>query len=120
MGYALAAVKDFFFAARINEVAKATGAKVLFVQSKSEVIDHAERKQPSLVIVDLNFTQFEPLQTIHDLKHSQLQDIPMVGFLNHVQKDLEAKATAAGIDRVLTNAVFTQELPQLLMNVKRE
>jgi hypothetical protein len=38
----------------------------------------------------------------------------VIGFLSHVQGDLQQKAHEAGCDMVLPRSAFSQNLPQLL------
>jgi hypothetical protein len=41
-------------------------------------------------------------------------NVPTVGFLSHVQKDLAVAAREAGCDRVVARSAFTKDLPRIL------
>jgi len=111
----LVAVDDLFFSSKITETAKHLGIPLLFARSQDEVIARALTEKPALLIVDLNSTRCQPVETILQIKEdADLRHIPVVGFLSHVQADLKIKATMAGCDRVLPRSVFTIHLPEIL------
>ncbi len=111
----LVAVDDLFFSSKITETARQLGIPLLFARSQDEVIARALSEKPALLIVDLNSTRCNPLETIGQIKEdADLRHIPIVGFLSHIQVDLKVKATMAGCDRVLPRSVFTAHLPEIL------
>ena len=111
----LVAVDDLFFSSKITETAKQLGISLLFARSQDEVIARALTDKPALIIVDLNSTRCNPVETIGQIKDdADLRHIPIVGFLSHVQADLKVKATMAGCDRVMPRSVFTTYLPKIL------
>ncbi len=111
----LVAVDDLFFASKITETAQRLGIPLLFARSQDEVIARALAERPALLIVDLNSTRCNPLETIGQIKEdADLRHIPIVGFLSHIQADLKVKATMVGCDRVLPRSVFTAHLPEIL------
>jgi hypothetical protein len=48
------------------------------------------------------------------LKAKLKRGTSIIGFLNHLQGDLKAKATEAGCDMVMPRSAFSQNLPNLL------
>jgi CheY-like chemotaxis protein len=111
----LVAVDDLFFSSKISETAKHLGIPLVFARSQDEVIARALTEKPALLIVDLNSTRCQPVETILQIKEdADLRHIPVVGFLSHVQADLKVRATMAGCDRVLPRSVFTTHLPEIL------
>ena len=111
----LVAVDDLFFSSKITETAKHLGIPLLFARSQDEVIARALTERPALLIVDLNSTRCNPVETIGQIKDdADLRHIPIVGFLSHVQADLKVKATMAGCDRVMPRSVFAAHLPKIL------
>lgn len=111
----LVAVDDLFFASKITETAQRLGIPLLFARSQDEVIARALAERPALLIVDLNSTRCNPLETIGQIKEdADLRHIPIVGFLSHIQADLKVKATMVGCDRVLPRSAFTAHLPEIL------
>ena len=111
----LVAVDDLFFVSKITETAKHLSIPLVFARSQDEVIARALTEKPALLIVDLNSTRCQPVETILQIKEdADLRHIPVVGFLSHVQADLKVKAPMAGCDRVLPRSVFTTHLPEIL------
>ena len=111
----LVAVDDLFFVSKITETAKHLSIPLVFARSQDEVIARALTEKPVLLIVDLNSTRCQPIETILQIKEdADLRRIPIVGFLSHVQADLKVRATMAGCDRVLPRSVFTTHLPEIL------
>ena len=107
-------VDDLFFLAKIQETAKALGAKVLSLNAQSSPAVVAEA-HPRAVIIDLNLRSASPLDSIRALKGDPANSpIPIVAFASHVQGQLIADARAAGCDSVLARSAFTRQLPQLL------
>ncbi len=107
-------VDDLFFLAKIQETAKALGAKVLTLNARSTPAAVAEA-HPGAVIIDLNFRSASPIDSIRALKADPATaPIPILAFVSHVQEQLIADARAAGCDSVLARSAFTRQLPQLL------
>jgi CheY-like chemotaxis protein len=110
----LAAVGEIFFASKINGAASQLNLSVKFVKSIEDLIEYAGLG-PRLIILDLNNNRFDPIQAIKVLKaNDSLRDIPLVGFLSHVQVDLIKRAEAAGCDRVMPRSAFSANLLKIL------
>lgn len=112
-------IEDLFLNAKINETARKLGVKVAFVKNDKEAIaeltsheDAADR--PGLIVFDLNNANVKPLTLIPKLKAKLKKSTSIVGFLQHIQGDLKAKAVEAGCDVVVPRAAFSQNLPNLL------
>jgi hypothetical protein len=65
-------------------------------------------------VFDLNNANAKPLTLIPKLKAKLKRGTSIIGFLQHIQGDLKAKATEAGCDTVMPRAAFSQNLPNLL------
>ena len=102
-----ALVDDLFFSSKISEVAKQTGASVVFCRSAGSVPLDADR-----ICVDLNATSFDALETAKWLVLNHRA--PITAYLSHVQTELSRQAQAAGVQEVLSRSVFVQRLPTLL------
>ena len=110
----LAAVEDLFFIVKITAAARKAGMQVEFVKAEKDLFDKAVEK-PALIVMDLNFSAFQPLKVISRLKSSpDLRQISVIGFLSHVQGELKQKAHETGCDMVLAKSAFSQHLPQIL------
>jgi CheY-like chemotaxis protein len=105
-------VDDMFFASKIRGTVNAAGREAVSVRSL-ERIDND--KTPSLILLDLNSTRVDPVETIQSLKASdKFSGVPIVGFLSHVQVDLKRAAEDAGCDYVIPRSLFSQALPQIV------
>jgi CheY-like chemotaxis protein len=110
----LAVLEDLFFTVKINESAKQAGLPVKFLKSEIDVLDEAQ-SNPSLIILDLNFTAIDPVQLITKLKaDAATKPINLLAYVSHVQVDLKQQAQAAGCNMVLARSAFSQNLPQIL------
>jgi DNA-binding NarL/FixJ family response regulator len=108
-------VDDMFFAAKIRAAADAVGAEIIRIKAADELIAHVESRGARLVIIDLNSKRLDPIPTIRYLKSkAELETIPIIGFLSHVQVDLMNTAQQAGCDHVMPRSAFSKRLPELL------
>jgi hypothetical protein len=111
-------IEDLFFQAKIQETARKLGIKVEFVKGDKEavarLIEVPEGAKPTLVVFDLNNLNAKPLSLIPKFKTKFKKATSIIGFLNHLQGDLKAKAVEAGCDTVMPRSAFSQSLPNLL------
>ena len=103
------------FKSKISETAGTLGAKTVFPRSSQKLLDNARDDRPDLIILDLSSGRFTPLELLRELaEDGELSDIPTVGFLPHVEKDLAIAAREAGCDRIMARSAFTKELPKIV------
>lgn len=111
-------IEDLFFTAKIQETARKLGVKVAFIKNEKDAIadllNLEEDARPGLIVFDMNNANAKPLTLIPKLKAKLKRDTSIIGFLQHVQGDLKAKAVEAGCDTVMPRAAFSQNLPNLL------
>lgn len=111
-------IEDLFFVAKIQETSRKLGVKVAFVKNDKDVFAQLttaeEEDRPGLIVFDLNNANAKPLTLIPKLKAKLKRGTSIIGFLQHIQGDLKAKATEAGCDTVMPRAAFSQNLPNLL------
>ena len=111
----LAAVEDLLFRSKISETASQLGVEASFPRNPRKLLDAVHESPPDLLILDLNSARFEPLTLLRDVRSDEsTRDVPTVGFLSHVQKDLAVAAREAGCDRVVARSAFTKDLPRIL------
>jgi PleD family two-component response regulator len=111
----LAALEDLLFRSKISETAAQLGVEAAFPRSPRKLLEAARESPPDLLILDLNSARFEPLTLLQSLKSDEAtKDVPTVGFLSHVQKDLAAAAREAGCDHVMARSAFSRDLPKVL------
>lgn len=103
------------FASKISAAAKQCGLQVSFARSSEETLHQARTVKPRLIILDLNSTRLDPLETVAALKaDDELGAIRTLGFVSHVQAEVIAAARAAGIDEVLARSAFSARLGEIL------
>ena len=111
----LAAVEDLLFRSKISETANTLGIEAKFPHSPRKLVEQATAAPPDLLVLDLNSSRFEPLKLLREVKSDEaLRDVPVVGFLSHVQRDLALAARKSGCDRVVARSAFTKDLPEIL------
>jgi DNA-binding NarL/FixJ family response regulator len=112
----LVAVDDFLFRSKIRATAKHTGVEVSFARTAAEVLEQARTSKPSLVILDLNSTALEPIETLGALKaDAALAGIPTLGFVSHVDTARIQAARQAGADQVMARSAFAGQLAEILL-----
>jgi len=111
-------IDDLFFQAKIQENSRRLGIKVEFLKgdkdSVARLTDLPEAERPALLVFDLNNLNAKPMALIPKLKAKLKKATSIIGFLNHLQGDLKAKAVEAGCDTVMPRSAFSQSLPSLL------
>jgi hypothetical protein len=111
-------IEDLFFVAKIQEASKKLGVKVEFAKADKDTLAKitgaSDEERASLIVFDLNNAGAKPLTVIPKLKAKLKRGTSIIGFLNHLQGDLKAKATEAGCDMVMPRSAFSQNLPNLL------
>jgi CheY-like chemotaxis protein len=111
----LCVVDDLLFSVKISTAAKALGVETYFERAASMVLPRIREKRPALVIFDLNSTKLQPMDAIAAMKADpELQAIPTLGYVSHVQTDTINAARAAGVDQVLARSAFAERLGDIL------
>jgi hypothetical protein len=108
----LGVVNDLMFTVKIQDAAKRAGALSIFVNNQMRALERmADANPPSLVILDLDFSEADPIALI-PLIHTK--GIPTVGYLSHVHVDLKRKAEEAGCGQVVARSALNHKLPELI------
>jgi DNA-binding NarL/FixJ family response regulator len=115
MAQVVALMDDLFFQMKVLETAKHLGLEFK-VAANADVLLSLLEQSPKLVIIDLN-SRNQPLQAIEKIRASK-NDVRVIAFLSHVQRDLAAQAQAAGCTEVMPRSAFTQNLPAILSSAK--
>src|ERR1039458_7810931 len=108
-----------FRSAKIQETARKLGVKVEFVKggdkdSVARLTELPDAELPKLLVFDLNNLNAKPLTLIPKFKAKLKKATSIIGFLNHLQGELKAKALEVGCDTVMPRSAFSQTLPNLL------
>ncbi len=111
----LAAVNDLMFQVKISGAAKHAGVNLKYVTTEKDLFEKAAAG-PALIIFDLTFEIVRPVESIRKLKGTAaLKHISLLGYLPHVQTDLQKLAQEAGCDTVMPRSAFSLNLSQILM-----
>ena len=111
----LAAVEDLLFRSKISETASSLGIEATYPRNPRRLLEALRESPPDLLVLDLNSARFEPLTLLKDVRSDEAtRDVPTVGFLSHIQKDLAVAAREAGCDRVVARSAFTKDLARIL------
>ncbi len=107
----LVVMSDLFFSGKIIDAAKRLGLTAEIVKDKTLALEKA-RANPPLVVIDLNCAAADPVNLIAAIKAET--NVPMIGFVSHVQTELRQQAQQAGCDNVVARSVFAEKLPEML------
>jgi hypothetical protein len=106
----VAHVEDLMFRAKVDAAGRNMNIAVRFLEKAGE-ISRVAADGPAAIFVELTPSS---LPAITSAKKSS-PGVPIVGFLAHVDKELAEEARKAGVDRVLSRAQFSENLPELLL-----
>ena len=118
MAQVVAFVDDLFFQAKLSGTAKQLGIELRTCTTPDALATEIAERPPKLVVVDLN-ARSNPLQAIENMR-ATAPDIPVIGFLSHVQIELAEQARAAGCEEVMPRSKFTKDLATILERAKSE
>ena len=111
----IAIVDDLFFASKIRGTAEGLQVTVSFPRHADGAKEIIKHNPPAQIICDLNSEKFDVLGLARTLKTDDAtRDIPLIGFLSHVQTDLQRAAEEAGFDQVMPRSLFTRNLAAIL------
>jgi PleD family two-component response regulator len=111
----LVLLDNLFFAGKINQAASQTETKVIYAKTSENALKLARTEHPAQIIVDLDAATCAPIEFISSLKaDTELQSIPTLGFVSHVNLDRQQQARDAGCDRVMARSAFDRNLAAIL------
>lgn len=111
----IAVLDDLFFSSKIREAAKALDLDLEFVKNPDGLKEKILSETPSLIVFDLNSKAGNPLENIKNIKSAgELKQVPVIGFLSHVQTELKEEADRAGCDVVIPRSKFSKNLREIL------
>jgi len=110
----IASVEDLFFRSKIETTARHLNVPVRFVGAR-ELSRACGDKGVAAVLLELS--NGGSLDAVRELRQSRGSELPLIGFLSHVDKDLARQAEAAGVSRTMARSEFSETLPDLLMDL---
>ena len=109
----LAIASDLFLQSRIMELAKACGAYAKIVTREEDLVAETSSNNPTLVILDLASTEYDPFSCAKKLKSGGVPP-RILAVYPHIRTDLRVRAQEAKIDYVVPNSSFLKTLKAVL------
>jgi DNA-binding NarL/FixJ family response regulator len=112
----VACVEDLFFRSKIEATARHLNVPVRFTDPKN-LAKTCREAQTAAVLIDLS-ANGEPLDAVRKLRQDKATgELPIIGFLPHVDRELARQAESSGVTRVLPRSQFSETLPDLVMDL---
>jgi PleD family two-component response regulator len=109
----LAITSDLFLQSRVTELTKSLGANSTLVTTEEDLLREAKSKEPSLVILDLTASEYDPFSCAQKLK-TMTSPPKILALFPHIRTDLKLKAENVKIDYIVPNSGFLKTLKSVL------
>jgi CheY-like chemotaxis protein len=111
----VACVEDLFFRSKIDATARHLNVPVRFVDGRG-LPGASREKGTAAALVELSAS--DCLDAIRQIRENEAtRELPVIGFLSHVDRELAQKAESAGVTRVMPRSQFSETLPDLVMDL---
>ena len=114
---ALGLVRDLFFRAKIDAVARAAGAGVSYASTLDSALGQCAEDSFAMVFADLSDASLAAPDTVARLR-AAAPNARLIGFASHVDLKALRSARDAGFDQTLSREQFTAQLPELLSSAR--
>jgi hypothetical protein len=112
----VACVEDLFFRSKIEATARHLNVPVSFTDLRGLPKVLGEEDAAALLIeLSANGEVLAAVQSLR--KEPRTRDLPIIGFLSHVDQKLARDAESAGVTRVMPRSQFSETLPDLVMDL---
>jgi len=112
----VACLDDLFFRSKIEATARHLNVPVRFIEAKDLAEVCADGKTAA-VLMELS-SNGHCLDSIRMLRQDEKTvDLPIIGFLSHVDRELAREAESLGVTRVMPRSQFAETLPDLMMDL---
>jgi len=112
----VACVEDLFFRSKIDATARHLNVPVRFADMAG-LVEAADNRETAAVLLELS-SNGAPLDAVRRIReNTQTRELPVIGFLSHVDRELAKKAESAGVTQVMPRSQFSETLPDLLMDL---
>lgn len=120
MAKTIVVVEDLIFLSRIQQTAKLVNAEIETARL-DELPARLSGAPVRAIILDLNHRSGCAVEALRTLKSDpSTENIPVIGFVSHVQGDVVRAAREAGCDMVMARSAFVQKLSELLQQYKSQ
>jgi hypothetical protein len=110
----VACLEDLFFRSKIDATARHLNVPVRF-SDVGGLPRAAAEPGTAAVLVELNDGALGAVEKLRT--NADTRTLPVIGFLSHVDRELAKRAEEAGVTRVLPRSQFSENLPELLMDL---
>ena len=111
----VACVEDLFFRSKIDATARHLNVPVRFVDGRG-LPGASREKGTAAALVELSAS--DCLDAIREIRENEAtRELPVIGFLSHVDRELAQKAESVGVTRVMPRSQFSETLPDLVMDL---
>src|SRR5215468_5874444 len=111
----VACVEDLFFRSKIDATARHLNVPVRFVDGRGLPSACSEKGTTAAL---LELSAGGSLDAVRKIRENEAtRELPVIGFLSHVDRDLGERAASAGVTRVLPRSQFSETLPDLVMDL---
>jgi DNA-binding NarL/FixJ family response regulator len=111
----MACVEDLFFRSKIEATARHLNVPVRFV-AVSGLASAAADGGTGAILLELSAA--DALSAVKALRRAKAtEDLPVIGFLSHVDRKLAEDAQSAGVTQVMPRSQFSETLPDLVMDL---
>lgn len=111
----VATVEDLFFRSKIDATARNLNVPVRFVERKDLTAVCLEGKTAAVLLELSNGSSLDAIRSLR--QNPKTRDVPVIGFLSHVDRDLARDAESAGVTQVMPRSQFAETLPDLMMDL---
>ena len=111
----VATVEDLFFRSKIEATARNLNVPVRFIERKDLTAVCLEGKTAAVLLELSNGSSLDAIRSLR--QNPKCKDVPVIGFLSHVDRDLAREAESAGVTQVMPRSQFAETLPDLMMDL---
>ena len=110
--------QDLYFLGQVENIAESRGYETLRATTEEAFWRHYNRREPSLVLVDLEGEQPVWTSLVPALR-SRNPDIRMIAFGPHEDTDSLEQARTLGCNSALSKGEFHRDLPRIIAGITR-
>jgi len=110
---ALGFISDLFFRSKLDAVAAAAGAEMVYASSLDQARERCADRAPSVIFADLSDAAF-PASAIVEAMRAAAPGARLIGFASHVDLRPLRAAREAGFDLTLSRQEFSARLGEFL------
>ncbi len=112
-------VGEVLFSTKISATARELGLQTVMTRNVDQFKEAVHIHSPGLVVIDLNMKGDDPLEAVRFLREMDATNfgcsaLKAVGFLSHVDTELQERAIREGLKNIFPRSQFSKNLPLIL------